>query len=732
MDQYLDKLNPTQKEAVLHIDSPLIIFAGAGTGKTRVITHRIAYLVTQGVSPMSILAVTFTNKAAEEMRKRVDALVPGKGRSVWISTFHSFCAQFLRVEARNIKLDPEFLIYDSSDQKSVLKACVKELNLDDKKFKPGRLMEIISRAKDDLLDADSYAIHAIASADYFRQNAATIYSLYQKKLNEAGALDFGDLLLKTVNALKEHDNIREKYQARFRYVLVDEYQDTNHAQYILTKCLSAKHKNICVVGDDDQSIYSWRGADIRNILEFERDYPGCKTVKLEKNYRSTSNILAAAWEVVKNNKNRVEKKLWTENPEGQAIRVFQSTSEIEEAQKITDEIEFLANSRKIKLSDFAVFYRTNAQSRVMEDAFRRAGIPYAVIGTVRFYERAEVKDVMAYIRLIHNPNDNVSFKRVINVPRRGIGKTSLDTLERTASAANVSLWTASADCGYLPPAARKAINEFRQIVGSIRAAKETLTIKQIASAVLDKTGYVKELESEDSLEAKNRIQNVYELISAIDEFEQKSFDKTLSGYLTQVSLVSDIDEWKEETDRVTMMTLHLAKGLEFNTVFVSGLEEGLFPIGEAAFDQEELEEERRLMYVGMTRAKENLYLSWAAERKVYGKSRWNMPSRFIEEAGLSSGAALEVTGVRKEQASYRGEYAADSGDGGGFDGRKLRHAEDKHSGEFALGTRVRHTQFGDGKVIDRSGSGEDMKLVVLFDTGQWKKLIVKYAGLQVI
>jgi len=365
----------------------------------------------------------------------------------------------------------------------------------------------------------------------------------------------------------------------------------------------------------------------------------------------------------------------------------------------------------------------------MEDAFRRAGIPYAIVGTVRFYERAEVKDIMAYLRLIHNPNDNVSFKRVINVPRRGIGKTSVDALDMKASELNVSLWKASEACTFLPPGARKAVAGFRQVIEFIRQEKEHMTVKQITSMVIDKTNYIKELEAEDTPEAKNRIENIYELMSAIDEFEQKSFDKTLAGYLMQVSLVSDIDEWNEETDRVTMMTLHLAKGLEFNTVFITGLEEGLFPIGEAAFDEAELEEERRLMYVGMTRAKENLVLSWAAERRVYGKSRWNMPSRFIEETGLATGVKLEVSAAKTESKVYNKSYGG--GEGGGFDGRSLRR-EDKHSGEFALGTRVRHTQFGDGKVIDRSGTGEDLKLVVLFDSGQWKKLIVKYANLLVI
>src|SRR3989339_2267445 len=437
METLTANLNENQQQAALHLEGPLLIFAGAGTGKTRVITHRIANLISKGVHPSKILAVTFTNKAAEEMRRRVDELFPGRGRAVWISTFHSFGAQFLRVEAKNIGLNPEFLIYDTSDQKKVLTDCVKELNLDEKKFKPGRMIEVISRAKDELIDADSYGIHALTSGDYFRQISATIYGLYQKKLKIAGALDFGDLLMMTVMSLRDNKQLLEKYQERFRYVLVDEYQDTNHAQYLLTKYFSAKHKNICVVGDDDQSIYSWRGADIRNILEFERDYPSCKTVKLEKNYRSTGNILAAAWQVIKNNKHRVEKKLWTENPEGQDIKVLESATETEEAQRITDEIQFLVKEKGLVLNDFAIFYRTNAQSRVMEDAFRRAGIPYAVIGTVRFYERAEVKDIMAYLRLVHNPNDNVSFKRVINIPKRSIGKTSIESLEKLSALNNI-------------------------------------------------------------------------------------------------------------------------------------------------------------------------------------------------------------------------------------------------------------------------------------------------------
>ncbi|MFH1368982.1 MAG: UvrD-helicase domain-containing protein [Elusimicrobiota bacterium] len=713
MDPILDKLNPAQRDAMLHTEGPLIIFAGAGTGKTRVITHRIAYLLSQDVKPWNVLAVTFTNKAAEEMRRRVDALAPGQGRSVWISTFHSFGAKFLRVEAKHLGIDPSFLIYDDADQKNLLRDCVRELNLDEKKFKPSRLIEIISRAKDELLDADSYGIHSLASGDHFRQVVATIYGLYQKKIERSGALDFGDLLMLSVTALRENETLREKYQERFKYLLIDEYQDTNHAQYMLTKYLAGKYKNICVVGDDDQSIYSWRGADIRNILEFERDYPGCRMVKLEQNYRSTKNILDSAWNVIKNNQDRVEKKLWTESESGEKIKSFESLNELEEAQRVTDEITRGLETGSRRNSDYAVFYRTNAQSRVLEDAMRRNGLPYAIVGTVRFYDRAEVKDIMAYMRLVHNPNDSVSLKRVVNVPHRGIGKTSMEVLGKYATEKGISLWEAvkNLHAADVPTGAKRGLAEFRKIIDETRENKDATTVKKIAMEILERTGYIKELETEDTTEARSRIENLQELISAIDEFETRSPDKTLAGYLTQVALVSDLDSWSDDNDKVTLMTLHLAKGLEFRTVFITGLEEGLFPIGEAAFDREELEEERRLMYVGMTRAKENLFLSWAAERKIFGKSRWNMRSRFMEEA-----KPVREEGITREQV-YDGSRAV---------------MEDYGGGDFPLGCKVKHQKFGEGKVIERSGSGDELKLVVLFDTGQWKKLLVRMANLEKI
>ena len=735
MHTMLEQLNPSQREAVICTENPLIIFAGAGTGKTRVITYRIAYLLQKGVSPWQILAVTFTNKAADEMRKRVNDLAPGAGKSVWVSTFHSFGARFLREEAVALGLLPGFLIYDSSDQKKLIAECITELNLDEKKFKPSRMMDAISRAKDDLLDAASYAIHALTQDDPLRQAIATIYTLYQKKLDQAGALDFGDLLMLPVVALRDNAALREKYQERFRYILVDEYQDTNHAQYMLAKCLSGKYKNICVVGDDDQSIYSWRGADIRNILEFERDYPGCKTVKLEQNYRSTPDILKAAHQVVKNNLQRVSKTIWTENVAGEKPIFMENTNEQEEASSIVREIERLRREKKYRLSDFAVFYRTNAQSRVLEDAFRRNGTPYVIIGTVRFYERAEVKDILAYLRLVHNPNDNISFKRVVNTPRRGIGKSTLDMLENYALLKGISLFTAleDTDALTLSTAARKGLLSFKKFIDDMRAKKETLTIKELAARVISGTGYVAELEQEDTAEAKSRIENINELMSAIDEFEARSPDKTVGGYLTQVVLVSGLDDWNDTTDAVTLMTLHLAKGLEFHVVFVTGLEEGLFPIGESAFSPQDLEEERRLMYVGMTRARKTLYISWAAERRVNGKSRWNMPSRFVEEAGWDGGADRVKANNSAEGETpssfllkaYLNPAPARS------QPRPAAEPENDNS-EYPLGCRVMHPKFGPGKVYEKSGSGDDLKLVIIFDEGGWKKVIAKYANLEKI
>ncbi|MDR1721119.1 MAG: UvrD-helicase domain-containing protein [Endomicrobium sp.] len=730
-----ENLNPPQMEAVRRTEGPLIIFAGAGTGKTKVITHRIAYLLSLGVAPRSILAVTFTNKAAAEMKKRVIDLVSQRYHDIWISTFHSFCAHFLHFEASKINLDPNFLIYDFADQKNVVKDCIKELNIDEKNFRVSTIVNKISRAKDDLKFPSDMASEAEQLGDSFGITTSKIYELYQKKLKKAGAFDFGDLIMQTVTSLRQLPKMLEYYQEKLKYIMVDEYQDTNRAQYTLIKLLAAKHRNICVVGDDDQSVYSWRGADINNILDFNKDYPNAKSVKLEENYRSTPKILSTAYQVVKHNNARVDKQLWTKNPNSGSVIVLKAANENDEATKVVDLI--LLNAYKCKLSNFAVFYRTNAQSRTFEEAFRRVGIPYAIIGTLQFYERAEIKDIIAYLKLIHNPNDNVSFKRIINIPKRGIGKTSIGTLEKFAFLKNISIWDAipfAAQAG-LTKGAVNALNSFKQFIKTFLGSKDDISVKIISEKVINHSGYLKELEIENTPESKTKIENIQELVSAIGDFENRSPDKSLAGYLTQIALISDTDSLDESKDKVTLMTLHLAKGLEFEHVFICGLEEGLFPIGEYAFNNEELEEERRLMYVGMTRAKKHLYLCWAEERNVHGKTRWNMPSRFIVEAGFNH--VLDETEQKlssnKKNLQAKTFYKNTDNDNSDYNIAKdeaFLNIEDANP--YKIGTVVLHPVFGKGKIIEQSGTGNNLKLIILFENGQWKKLLAKIANLTFI
>lgn len=719
--ELLQHLNFPQQEAVLHMEGPLLVLAGAGSGKTRVITTRIAYLIQRGIAPWHILAVTFTNKAAEEMQHRVDHLTGGKGRGVVLSTFHRFCAQLLRREGTAIGLSPHFVIYDEHDQKELLKDCLTELNLDEKKFKPGVLLSLISRSKDELIDAQSYQIHALTSPDPFRQMVSGVYHLYQKKLAASSALDFGDLIMKSVELLREQATVREKYQERFRHVLVDEYQDTNRAQYVLTKTLAAKYRNLCVVGDDDQCVYVWRGADIRNIMEFEKEYPEAKVVKLEQNYRSTAAILDAAWSVVQHNQFRKEKKLWTSRKGGDPVTATEFADEREEALAVASHIRQQMSQGDSSYADFAVFYRINAQSRVLEDALRRLEIPYKIIGSVRFYERAEVKNVLAYLRVLINPKDALSFKRILNIPPRGLGKTSLEAIERFAQEKSVSLFEAVGQATEIPdlkPRARASVVDFHTLLTTLMANRETHTATEMTRLVLEATGYLKGLEMDDDADSQMRAQNIKELVTAVQEYEERSPDKSLAGFLEQVSLVADADEIETGPTYVTLMTVHLAKGLEFSQVFLTGMEEGLFPIGESDFSQEDLEEERRLCYVGMTRAKHTLSLTWCASRRLFGHSRWNAPSRFIEEAGLT--VSRPMSNVQGQEARTF-EPPGESGH---------RTSDVGHWTQFSVGMGVRHPEFGEGKIIEKSGSGETLKVVVLFNSGQWKKLLVKYANLE--
>lgn len=729
MSDLFQHLNDPQREAVLQTEGPVLVLAGAGSGKTRVITSRIAHMIEQGVAPWHILAVTFTNKASEEMQHRVEQLTGGRGRGVVISTYHRFCAQLLRREGEAIGLNPHFVIYDDHDQKELIKDCLAELNLDDKKFKPGVLLSMISRSKDELIDAASYQIHAMTSPDPFRQMVASIYHLYQKKLVASAALDFGDLIMKSVELLRDKEAVREKYQNRFQYVLVDEYQDTNRAQYVLTKTLAAKHRNLCVVGDDDQCVYVWRGADIRNILEFEKEYPEAKVIKLEQNYRSTRLILDAAWNVVQHNQFRKEKKLWTEKAGGDPVTATEFADEREEAMAVAAAVHQKVRNEDYRFADFAVFYRINAQSRVLEDALRRMEIPYKIIGSVRFYERAEVKNVLAYLRLVVNPADALALKRIINIPARNLGKTSLEAIEKFAVETNLTLFNAlerAQDIASLTPRAKAAAKNFHAQLSSLMAQRDERTVLEMTRDVLDMTGYLKELEADDDAEAQARAQNIKEFVNATEEYLERSEDKSTAGFLEQVSLVADSDEIESGPNYVTLMTVHLAKGLEFPCVFLTGMEEGLFPIGESDFSQEDLEEERRLCYVGMTRAKEQLCLTWTASRRLFGHSRWNAPSRFIEEAKIEvDGSTTRRTGVPTRPQPF-----VDSSPRPSFDPSARRSTDPLEVGMFTVGQRVRHPEFGAGKIMEKSGTGDSLKVMVLFDSGQWKKLLVKYAGLE--
>jgi len=712
----LEKLNPEQKEGALYSGGPLLVLAGAGTGKTRVITYRIAKLIEAGVPAERILAVTFTNKAAEEMRKRIEELCPGKGALVWAHTFHAFACRLLRQHHELLKLPRHFTIYDQSDQKKLVVESMKELGLEDQTNKAAMYVSIISRAKDDLLDAQSYAIYAATAVDSARQTASRIYVSYQKKLDTAGALDFGDLLMKTCILLKEHESVRTYYQEYFQHLMVDEYQDTNHAQYVLTKTLAAKHRNICVVGDDDQSVYSWRGANIRNILEFERDFKEAKVVTLEQNYRSTPLILEAAHRVIRNSKSRKIKKLWTQKTGGDSVQVVECPNESEEAAWVVRKIAaHLEEGRSLR--ETAIFYRTNAQSRSFEESLRRAGMPYRIIGAVRFYDRKEVKDVLAYARVILNASDSVNLSRILNVPPRGIGKTSLDRIELFAASKSYTLWDAFCHQEEIPnltAACRKHVDDLVALIRKLNSAVVELTAAGAIARILEESGYWAWLEAETDTdpEAKGRLNNLQELLNAVREYEEKMKQSgeilDLGRFLEQVSLQSDLDSHDPNLPCVTLMTVHLAKGLEYPVVFLTGLEEGLFPIGSNNSAPDDLEEERRLAYVGITRAKEVLYMTHAATRRTFGQVYANLPSRFILEAQLSLGQPAAPAAPRVPVAA----------------GPAVRRAV------FRVGMRVKHPSFGAGRVLELSGSGETEKVKVQFDDGRLTKLIVRYAPLE--
>ncbi len=630
---YLEMLNPEQKDAVLHTEGPLLILAGAGSGKTRVLTHRIAYMIEEnGVNPWNILAITFTNKAAKEMRARVGDLI-GSTKDMWICTFHAACARILRKDIERLSdYKKNFVIFDTKDQEAVVKECLKELNLNEKNFPFKSVSATISNAKNMLEDPARFAQKSMQ--DIRLRKMSDIYTMYQKKLKKNNALDFDDILFKTVELLANNPDILEYYQNKFKYILIDEYQDTNYCQYKLVSFLARKHKNLCVVGDDDQSIYSWRGADIGNILNFEKDFPSAKVIKLEQNYRSTQTILDAANAVIKNNFGRKSKKLWTENEVGGSILFYNALDEWGEANFIASEIKRMEATNGKKLNEFSVLYRTNAQSRVIEEAFMSSGIPYKIIGGFKFYDRKEVKDVIGYLRLIQNPYEDISLKRVINIPKRGIGNTSLAAIENYARASNDSLFGALMEVDSISGLSKKAVSnikEFVKLISGLMAAAEVKMPSEVLRELLDKSGYIDSLQKEGDEDSLTRVENIRELLSATMDFEGKNPEANLQQFLEQMALMSDLDNLENEVEAVVLMTLHSAKGLEYPVVFMSGMEEGVFPSSRSYFEEHQMEEERRLMYVGITRARECLYLTSAFERTLYGNTTYNIASQFIKE-----------------------------------------------------------------------------------------------------
>ena len=711
MTDLLESLNPVQREAVQHTEGPLLILSGAGSGKTRVITHRIAYLIRyHGVSPYNILAVTFTNKAAEEMRTRLENLI---GQSqLWVATFHSTCAQILRRDIHHLGYDRSFTIYDTADQQTLVKELIKTLQLS--LNNPGPVLGEISRAKSDFVSPKEYASKAIG---FFEESVAKIYPMYQDYLRQNNSLDFDDLIKLTVELFEANPNILEYYQEKFQYILVDEYQDTNRGQYLLVHALAQNHHNICVVGDDDQSIYSWRGADINNILDFEKDYRGTKVLRLEQNYRSTKNILEAAYHVIRNNQKRKEKQIWTDNKTGSAITLHEATDDIREADYVLRQIREW-RSRRRKYGECVIFYRINAQSRTFEDALRGANIPYQIVGGIRFYERMEVKDIMAYMRVIVNPADTVSIKRIINTPRRGIGVATVQKIEDFAYDEGIPLFEAIQhvdEVSTLNNGAKNKVRAFAELIASFNPHDPPA---RTAEDLLDRTGYLQVLRSEGTIEAQTREENLGELIAAVTEYEESETEPTLWAFLERITLASDIDNMEDKSDVVTMMTLHSAKGLEFPIVFMVGIEEGLLPHQRSYNSEAELEEERRLCYVGLTRAQEHVYLTHARSRRLYRDLDYRIPSRFIEEipAELVNQGTVPESSPRQRVVS---SYDPDEPD-----------HEDEVQSYYEIGDIVYHTKFGRGRITAISGYGFDMRITVRFERGSEKVLAAAFAHLQ--
>lgn len=733
-------LNPQQAEAVINTEGPMLIMAGAGSGKTKVLTCRVANLLQKGVHPYRILAITFTNKAAAEMRERVNNMSGPAAKDVWLFTFHAFCARFLRMEIDKLPgYGGNFAIYDTADSQNLIKQILKEMNLDDKRFQPSGILSRISNAKNALQDAAAFARQA---GDFYEQKVADIYSRYEQKLQLNNALDFDDLLMLSIKLLQENKEVREKYQDRFDYLLVDEYQDTNHAQYLLTKFLAAKHRNICVVGDADQSIYGWRGADIQNILDFEKDYPDAKVIKLEQNYRSTQIILDAANAVIENNTGRKPKNLWTENKSGADIIYFQAVDERDEARFVIEQLQNLQRTENKKLGDMAILYRTNTQSRIFEEMLIKSGISYNMVGGLKFYERKEIKDIIAYLRVIFNPADSLSLLRIINVPKRGIGDASLAKIQAYAAANNVSLFEAVSNAAAIDGLSSRFVSKLDDLAGIIfelmNLASEA-PVEDLIDRVLRDTGYLEELENERTPQAQSRIDNLHELISVAQEFAASEEENNLENFLAHVALVSDIDDTELGEDAITLMTLHSSKGLEFPVVFLVGMEEGLFPHARTLMDETEIEEERRLCYVGITRAKEKLFLSSTKMRTIYGNTVTYPPSRFLQEIPArlvktikrqERFSALENFKQVSEKYSARPQKPASTFNPHSFMPQKPAAAAGGTGTRFNTGDRVSHSKWGEGMVVSVKDSPDGQEVKVAFAGAGVRSLLTKYAVLK--
>lgn len=711
----LANLNPAQAEAVKHTEGPLLVLAGAGSGKTRVLTHRIAMLLEQGVRPYNILAITFTNKAAAEMRTRVERLVPQQAKDLWVSTFHSACLRILRREIQALGYTSNFSIYDDADQQTLVKECLRELQIDEKKFQPRGMLSAISGAKNKFLTPTQYERQAY---DYFEQVAASVYRLYQAKLFKNNALDFDDLLMLAVKLFQEHPHVLGYYQTKFKYILVDEYQDTNHTQYVLVNMLAQRHRNICVVGDPNQSIYRWRGADINNILSFEGDYPEAKVVKLEQNYRSTGNILQAANSLIKHNLEAKDMNLWTARGAGNTINVYRAENERFEAHYISERIRELVSASKKNYRDMAILYRTHAQSRVFEEVFLRLGIPYNIYGGLKFYERKEIKDLLAYLRVIVNPVDSQSVMRIINVPKRGIGASSLEKMAAFATEMDISFYNAlsrAEEVPGLPSKARKQCIQLAELLSALAQQSQFLSTTEITEEVLERTGYRAELEAEETVESRTRLENLQEFLSVTRDYDKQNGEEGgLEDFLATISLVTDMDRHDPEADAVVLMSLHSAKGLEYPVIFLTGMEEGVFPHSRTLYEPAELEEERRLAYVGITRAEEQLYMTYCWERTLFGRTNMNPKSRFLEEipVELTTG---QTVGRKLVSAPV---------------GTKVIDKPKSSNTCYLLGDRVRHNKWGEGVIVKVKGEGLQAELSVAFPEQGIKTLMAQYAPLE--